>query len=76
MPYVVTSECIQCGACFAGCESGAIMEGDTQSHIDPEICIECGLCKQNCPSDAIIFEEEMEQAEPSSTSEPTQESSV
>ena len=60
MPYVVTSDCIQCGACVAGCESNAITEGDTQSFIDVKICIECGTCKQNCPSDAIIFIEEPE----------------
>ena len=58
MPYVVTSDCIQCGACVAGCESSAITEGDTQSFIDVKICIECGTCKLNCPSDAIIFVEE------------------
>jgi ferredoxin len=60
MPYVVTSECIQCGACAAGCESNAITEGETQSIIDVTICIECGTCKLNCPSDAIIFVEEGE----------------
>ncbi len=58
MPYVVTSACIQCGACIAGCEQTAISEGDTQSHIDPRICIECGTCEMNCPSQAIIFVEE------------------
>ncbi|MEN6555745.1 MAG: 4Fe-4S binding protein, partial [Anaerolineaceae bacterium] len=42
MPYIVTSECILCGACVAGCPSEAITEGETQSHIDTEICVECG----------------------------------
>jgi ferredoxin len=60
MPYVVTSECILCGACVAGCETGAITEGDTQSHIDVTICIECGNCQINCPSDAIIWVDEIE----------------
>jgi ferredoxin len=60
MPYVVTSDCIQCGACVAGCESNAITDGDTQSNIDVTICIECGTCKLNCPSDAIIYVEEGE----------------
>ena len=55
MPYVVTEECILCGACVAGCPSGAIEEGDTQCHIDEAVCIECGTCEENCPSDAIIF---------------------
>lgn len=60
MPYVVTNECILCGACVVGCESEAITEGETQSHIDIELCIECGTCERNCPSDAIIFVDEEE----------------
>jgi ferredoxin len=38
-----------------GCESNAITEGDTQSHIDINVCIECGTCERNCPSEAIIY---------------------
>lgn len=60
MPYIVTDKCIQCGACAVGCESNAITEGDTQSHIDINICIECGTCERNCPSEAIIFIDEAE----------------
>ena len=48
MPYIVTSECIQCGACSAGCENNAITEGETQSHIDITVCIECGTCNRYC----------------------------
>ncbi len=60
MPYVVTSECIQCGACVAGCESGAISEGETQSHIDVNLCVECGTCAANCPVQAIVFVDEVD----------------
>ena len=60
MPYVVTSECILCGACVVGCESNAITEGETQAHIDVNLCVECGTCERNCPSEAIIFVEEGE----------------
>lgn len=60
MPYVVTDQCTQCGACIAGCPSDAITDGETQSHIDINICIECGTCEMNCPSGAIIFVEESE----------------
>lgn len=60
MPYVVTSACNQCGACIAGCQNGAITEGETQSIIDPNKCIECGTCEANCPFNAIIFVEESE----------------
>jgi len=65
MPYIVTSTCIQCGACVSGCESGAITEGETQSHIDVNICIECGTCARNCPVEAIIFVDETEETTPS-----------
>ncbi len=58
MPYVVTAECILCGACSSGCENNAITEGETQSQIDPNICIECGTCERNCPVQAIIYVEE------------------
>jgi ferredoxin len=58
MPYIVTSECILCGACVAGCPSEAITEGETQSHIDPEICVECGTSEANCPVNAIYYAEE------------------
>ena len=60
MPYIVTDKCILCGACVVGCESNAITEGETQSHIDINICIECGTCERNCPSEAIIFVDEAE----------------
>ena len=62
MPYVVTDACILCGACVSGCESEAITEGETQSHIDVNICVECGTCERNCPSDAIIYVDEAEAA--------------
>jgi ferredoxin len=62
VPYVVTSACIQCGACASGCESGAITEGETRSYIDVTVCIECGTCERNCPSQAIAYVEEIETA--------------
>lgn len=66
MPYVVSDECILCGACVAGCANGAIREGDTKSVIDPNLCIECGTCADNCPSGAITFVEEKDPNIPSS----------
>ncbi|GEM_PF-310737 len=62
MPYIVTAECISCGACVSGCENEAITEGDTQSHIDINLCIECGTCERNCPMDAIIYVSDEEYA--------------
>lgn len=62
MPYVVTETCILCGACVVGCESNAITEGETQSHIDIEICVECGTCERNCPTESIIYIDDIEYA--------------
>ena len=62
MPYVVTDTCILCGACVSGCESDAITEGETQSHIDVNLCVECGPCERNCPVDAIIYVSDEEAA--------------
>jgi len=62
MPYVVTDECILCGACVTGCASDAIEEGETQCKILVELCIECGTCEMNCPSGAIIWVEDLELA--------------
>ena len=62
MPYIFTDTCILCGACVTGCESNAITEGETQSHIDIDLCVECGTCERNCPSDAIIYVDEAEAA--------------
>lgn len=60
MPYIVTAECINCGACVVGCEGEAITEGDMQSHIDITLCIECGTCELNCPESAIIYVDDAE----------------
>ncbi len=62
MPYVVTEDCILCGACVVGCENNAITEGETRAFIDIDICIECGTCERNCPSGAIIYVDEAEAA--------------
>jgi len=70
MAYVVTEACILCGVCVAGCESNAITEGETQSHIDLNICIECGTCIRNCPSEAIIWVDDVPAEKPASESPP------
>ena len=53
MAYVISSECISCGACEAECPVTAISEGDTQYQINPETCIDCGACAEVCPVEAI-----------------------
>ncbi len=56
MAYVISSECIMCGACESECPVGAISEGDGQYVIDADKCIDCGACAEVCPVEAISAE--------------------
>lgn len=49
MAYVISDECINCGACAAACPVEAISEKDGKMEIDPNKCIECGSCAAVCP---------------------------
>ena len=51
MAFVITDECLACGACLAECPSSAIQEGDIYSITDD--CVECGACVDCCPTGAI-----------------------
>ena len=56
MAYVITDDCMACGACAANCPVEAISEGDKYV-IDADTCIDCGNCANVCPYGAISYEE-------------------
>ena len=55
MAYIISDECIACGACKDECPVEAISEGDIYV-IDAEACIDCGACAGACPVDAPVEE--------------------
>jgi ferredoxin len=60
MAYLITDECINCGACEPECPNEAIFMGDEIYEIDPEKCTECvpvyeeSQCASVCPVDCCI----------------------
>ena len=38
MAYVINDECINCGACAAGCPVEAISEGASHMEINADVC--------------------------------------
>ncbi len=53
MAYVISDECISCGACAGSCPVSAINEGSSKYEIDAGACIDCGSCEGACPVSAI-----------------------
>lgn len=53
MTYVITDECVSCGACESECPNNAISQGADKYAIDADACIDCGACAEVCPSSAI-----------------------
>lgn len=56
MAYVITDQCVSCGACEGECPVEAIAQGDTQYEIDANTCVDCGSCIAACPTEAIVQE--------------------
>lgn len=54
MAYVITDDCVMCGACADACPVEAISEGDGKYVIDGDVCAECGTCVAECPNEAIV----------------------
>lgn len=56
MAYVITDECISCGACAGECPVSCISEGAERYVIDADACVECGTCAEVCPVGAPVAE--------------------
>ena len=56
MAYIISDECISCGACASECPVDCITEGDGKYIIAADACIECGSCAAACPVGAISQE--------------------
>ncbi|MEG0035103.1 MAG: 4Fe-4S binding protein [Oscillospiraceae bacterium] len=54
MAFVISSDCIACGACSDSCPAGAISMGDDHYEIDQDTCLSCGACIDACPTGAIF----------------------
>lgn len=52
MTYVITDDCIQCGACESECPEGAIAEVSGLYVINASKCQDCGSCADVCPTGA------------------------
>jgi hypothetical protein len=57
---MITSDCINCGACEPECPNNAITQGDPVFVIDPQLCTECvgfhdyEACAAVCPVDCCV----------------------
>jgi len=60
MAYLITEECINCGACEPECPNQAITAGDEIYIIDLDKCTECvghfdeSQCAEVCPVDCCV----------------------
>src|ERR1051325_8506092 len=60
MATMITSDCINCGACEPECPNNAISQGDPVYVIDPVLCTECvgfhdyEACAAVCPVDVCV----------------------
>jgi Fe-S-cluster-containing hydrogenase component 2 len=60
MATMITTDCINCGACEPECPNNAISQGETIFVIDPKLCTECvgfhdyEACAAVCPVDCCV----------------------
>ncbi len=62
MAYIITEECLECGACELECKNDAITSEGHEYVIDPDKCTECvgqfelPKCVEVCPVDCPILD--------------------
>ena len=67
MAFMITEECILCGACESECPNEAISEGEDIYIIDTEKCTECvgwydeSQCAEVCPVDCCVVDPDNEE---------------
>jgi len=54
MAYIITENCISCGACSSECPVGCISQGEEIFVVEESACISCGTCAGVCPVDAPV----------------------
>ena len=60
MATIITTECINCGACETECPNNAVSQGDDIYVINPALCTECvgfhdeEACNAVCPVDCCV----------------------
>lgn len=47
--------CINCEACLAFCQFGALIPGDEYMKVDETACMGCGVCVPHCPQEALAL---------------------
>ncbi len=68
MAYMITEECIACGACEPECPNEAISESEEIYVVDPDRCTECvgfydeSQCAAVCPVDACVPDPDYEES--------------
>jgi ferredoxin len=67
MAFIITEECINCGACEPACPNQAISAGEELYVIDSAKCTECvghfdnSQCAEVCPVDACVQNPEIKE---------------
>lgn len=52
MAYIISEDCISCGACESECPVEAITQGESIYEVNADLCTDCGSCADVCPVDA------------------------